>query len=142
MEMALAHCHRYLGDNVTLLHCVSHPAINRIVSNQDKEAGGPWDSYYAMNFYGWEAERVVAVTNGSAVMELITRARTHLSVILAGEDVEGEEREREFDSEDEVEDDYPYTNTKGYFERAAALGLVEKVQLSAMSAETNKDTNK
>ena len=142
MEMALAHCHTYLGDNVTLLHCVSHPAINRIVSNQDKEAGGPWDSYYAMNFYGWEAERVVAVTNGSAVMELITRARTHLSVILAGEDVEGEEREREFDSEDEVEDDHPYTNTKGYFERAAALGLVENVQLRAMSAETNKDTNK
>ena len=25
-----------------------------------KEAGGPWDCYQAYNFFGWEAERVVA----------------------------------------------------------------------------------
>ena len=47
-------------------------------------------------------------------MELITRARTHLSVILAGEG-------------------FQFTKTRGYFQKAAALGLVEPVQLGEHS---------
>ena len=76
-----------------------------------KEQG---NCFFAGNFYGWEAERVVAVTNGLNTMEQISRARTHLSVILAGEDVED-----------------VYEETKKYFEDAADQGLVEMVQLSA-----------
>ena len=45
------------------------------------EAGGPWDCYHARKYYGWEAERVVAVTGGDNIMELITRARTQLYVV-------------------------------------------------------------
>ena len=46
-----------------------------------KEAGGPWDCYQAYNFFGWEAERVVAVIRVGNIMEPITRAKTHLSVM-------------------------------------------------------------
>ena len=56
-----------------------------MVEKQGKEAGGPWECYRAWDYYGWEAERVVAVTDGDHIMELITRARTHLSVILVEE---------------------------------------------------------
>ena len=47
-------------------------------------------------------------------MELITRARTHLSVIL-------------------VEDWMYYAEIKKHFQQAAELGLVEMVQLSEIS---------
>ena len=57
-------------------------SIEIMVKNQGKEEGGPWDCYHAYNFYGWEAERVVAVTTGHPIMKKITRARTHLAVIL------------------------------------------------------------
>ena len=52
---------------------------------------------------------MVAVTDGGHIMELITRARTHLSVILV------------------EEDNNDYANTKEYFQQAAGLGLVQKV---------------
>ena len=81
-----------------------------MVKEQGKKAGGPWDCYNANNFYGWEAERVVAVTGGNSFMELITRARTHLSVIL-------------------VDDSSSYAATKEYFQQAADLGLIEMVQM-------------
>ena len=83
-----------------------------MVKEQGKEAGGPWDCYNAFNFYGWEAERVVAVTTGPNLTELITRARTHLSVIL----VRGSRRH--------------YAKTKEYFQQASDLGLVEMVKLT------------
>lgn len=58
---------------------------------------------------------MVAVTKGSNIMELITRARTHLSVILVGK--------------------YQYAKTMRYFQQAADLGLVEMVQLSENAVE-------
>ena len=59
---------------------------------------------------------MVAVTSGANVMEVITRARTHLSIILMGEWLR-------------------YVETKGYFQQAADLGLVEMVQLSENAVE-------
>ena len=108
LKEALAHSLKQLGDNATILYDYVLPAsIEKLV----KEQG---NCFFAGNFYGWEAERVVAVTNGINTMEQISRARTHLSVILAGEDVED-----------------VYEETKKYFEDAADQGLVEMVQLSA-----------
>ena len=110
MKEALEHCRKHLGDNVTILYDRTVPiSIRNMVKYQGKEKGGPWDCYHAYNFYGWEAERVVAVTKGYNMMEMITRARTHLAVILVGGN----------DSE-----------TKTYFEQAASENLVEIVHLS------------
>ena len=108
MEEALAHCLKQLGDNVTILYDYYLPSsIKKLVKEQGKEAGGLWDYYRAIDYFGWETERVVVVTIGVAIMELITRARTHLNVVLVG----GR--------------DVSYQNTKNYFQRAADQGLVE-----------------
>ena len=107
LKAALKHCRKQLGDNATILYHFNHGSIEK----QGKKAGGPWDCYSANSFYGWEDERVVVVTNGINLMEMITRARTCLSVILVG-------------------DSYSYVKTQEYFQQAADLGLVEKVQLS------------
>ena len=109
---ALKHCRSHLGDNATILYAVNLPdSIRKMVDEQRKESGGPWHCYNTYNFYGWEDERVVAVTDGMSIMELITRAKTHLSVIL----VEGSR----------------YAKLKESFQQAADLGLVEMAQLSA-----------
>ena len=91
-----------------------------MAKEQGKVAGGPWDFYKAKNFYGWESERVVAVTNGVGIMELITRARTHLAVIFTHSRVNKKNSELE------------------YFHQAAELGLVEMVQLSAEAVEISQ----
>ena len=85
MKEALEHCRKHLGDNVTILFDYGLPeSIKDMVKEQGKCAGGPWDCYSVGAFYGWEAERVVAVTTGTGhpIMKKITRARTHLAVIL------------------------------------------------------------
>ena len=76
-----------------------------MVKKQGKEARGPWESYHVRDFYGWEAERVVTVTGGDNIMELITRAKTHLAVIFTGSN-----------------DDY--SKHKNYFQQAVDMGLV------------------
>ena len=112
MKEALEHCSNYLGDNVTIL-CDRLPGlIDKMVEDQVKREEGPWDHYDADNFYGWEAKRVVAVATGRNIMELITRARTHLVVIL-------------------VDDGKVYFKTKSHFQQAANEGLVDIVHLSA-----------
>ena len=60
---------------------------------------------------------MVAVNSGYGIMEEITRARTHLSVILV---------------------DYgysAYSESKEHLQQAAELGLVEMVQLSGDESE-------
>ena len=58
--------------------------------------------HYAGRFYGWEAETVVAVTSECFIMELVTGARIHLSLILVvGSNYRG----------------CWYTETKKYFEQ-------------------------
>ena len=53
------------------------------------------------------------------ILELITRARIHLCVIL-------------------VRDDDDYASTKKYFQQAADLGLVEMMQPSAEAVEISQ----
>ena len=82
MEKATLFCQEHLGDNATILYDNHIPGlIRRIVKEQGKEEGGPWDCYHAVEFYGWEAERVVVVTDGDNIMEMITRAKTYLRLI-------------------------------------------------------------
>ena len=113
MAEALLHCHKHMGDHATILHeedglpnwIKKHLKLQRI------EAQGTWECHPAPNFYGGEAEKVVAVTVGDHIMELITRAKTNLSVILVGTN-------------------FKYEETKEYFQQAADHGLVEIFQLS------------
>ena len=49
-----------------------------------KDKGGPWECYKSVDCTGWEADRVVVVTcGGTSVLEMMTRAKTHLNLILA-----------------------------------------------------------
>ena len=84
-----------------------------MVREEGNKAGGPWDCYEAEDFFGWEAERVIAVTGGDYIMELMTRARTHLCVILV------------------KRPSYPdiYSDVKEYFQQAADHKLVSMVEL-------------
>ena len=79
--------------------------MRRIVKQQGKETGGPWDCHCAWDYTGWEADKVVAVTDGREIMEQITRARTDLCVIIVGDRYE--------------------TTIKQYFCQAAEEGLIE-----------------
>ena len=56
--------------------------MKEICESHGKEKGGPWECYNTMNFFGWEAERVVVVTTGWNILEMITRAATELILIL------------------------------------------------------------
>ena len=107
----MGHCHKPLWDNVTILYGKLPDSMEKMVKDQGKEAGqeGPWDCYYGRNFYGWEAERVVAVTCGSNIMERITRARTHLAVILV--------------------DGSSYSENKVHLQQGASTGLVDIAKL-------------
>ena len=49
-----------------------------VATNQDAQ----WKCYYAEIFYGSEADKVVAVSTGSSILEMITRARSHLCVVM------------------------------------------------------------
>ena len=121
MTEALEHCRKVLGDKATILYQNLPDSIEKVVKEKVKEAGGLWDCYNAGSFYGWEVERVLIVTDGYFLMEMITRAKTHLFVILV-------EEHSGFSS------DYDYgcrhANTEKYFQQAAKQGLVEIVQLS------------
>ena len=65
--------------------------MKKICESHGKKKGGPLECYNAGNFYGWEAERVVAVTTGRGnIPEQATRAKTELILVLA----EPEEEER------------------------------------------------
>ena len=104
------HCRKHIGDNATILYDYDlWSSMMKIAKEQGKETGGPWDCYHVGDFFGWESDRLVVVTDGGEMMELITRARTHLSVFLMGGS--------------------NYAKTKKYFQQAAKLGLIEMVQL-------------
>ena len=48
-----------------------------------KKEGGPWESYNPLDCTGWEADKVVVVTSGDGrPLEMVTRAKTHLVLIL------------------------------------------------------------
>ena len=74
-EEALRICLEQMGDSVTLLYDdLSYP-LKRALEVKVKEKAGTWECYDGFDFYGWEAEKVIVVTNGKWIMELITRAR-------------------------------------------------------------------
>ena len=116
VKESLALCRKRLGDDVTILYDLFLPStIQKIVMEHGKKEGGPWNCHMADTFFGWEAERVVVVKGGADLLELITRAKTHLVVVLV---------------------EVPrhslwvgYERTKKYFLQAASLGLCELVQL-------------
>ena len=73
-----------MGDEATLLYDMDLPfSMKEICESHGKEKGGPWECYNAGNFFGWEAERVVAVTIGLNFLEMATRAKRELILILA-----------------------------------------------------------
>ena len=109
LDEALAQSRRLLGDDVTILHAGLTDSMKAKVNKYGKEGGGPWECNRAKDFYGWEADKVVAVTSGYSNMELITRAKTKLIFILACH--EGY-KER-------------YHTTREHFQQAVALGLVD-----------------
>ena len=84
-----------------------------MVRKEAQSAGVPLDVHNIGNFFGWEAERVVAVIyEETLMMEQITRARLQLAVIIFDLGVHG-----------------GYEDVKSYFEDAEKQGLVERVQL-------------
>ena len=109
MKEALTYSRDQLGDNATILYAGLSDSMKMMVKEQGKEAGGPWACYRAGNFYGWEADQVVAVTTGYSTIELITRAKTRLIFILTSRDSYYEK----------------YEKTKQYFQLVSAQGLVE-----------------
>ena len=122
MEEALLLCRKNLGDNATILFDYNLPySIERIVMEQSKGQGGPWDCYPGLKYFGWEAETMVAVTIGWNVLELITRARTSLTIIL----VEGPAKHR-------------YETVREFFRRAADQGKIDIVQMTEETGGIDK----
>ena len=123
MTSASAQCHRYLGDDATILSYWNLPtSIKMMVKKQEQKEGGPWKGNSAGNFYGWEASKIVAVTSGESIMELITRAQIRLCVIL----VEG----------------IFYEEIKDYFHQAADVGLIEKQNVDTDDSVWNSMWNR
>ena len=118
LTLALERCRQQIGDEATLLYDRVLPTSKRDICNKHgKENGGSWECYNAKNFFGWEAERVVAVTAGwGETLEMATRAKTHLILILA----EPEQKHcKEY-----------YTGYRKFFEEAAKRGLIDLTPFS------------
>ena len=88
--MALQSIWEQWGDDVTLLYdkFLLPSSMTAICEIYGKNTGGPWECYRAINFFGWEAERVVAVTSGLNMLEMATRAKTELCLICAKPEIE------------------------------------------------------
>ena len=79
VEKAIMYCKEHLGDDVTIPYGNRiSPYIMKFIWEQSKEGGGSWDCYHAVNFFGWEAEKVIVVTDGEYLTEMITRAKMQL----------------------------------------------------------------
>ena len=113
IKYAFSYCHKHMGNNVTVLDSL---VSSDLVDDQVKAAEGlwDWDCHNPQDFFGWEAEKVVTISSGhpDIMPEAITRAKTHLAVILM---------------DDERINSY-YVKAKKHFQMAADRGLVEQVQ--------------
>ena len=97
--------------------------MKEICESFGKGKGGPWDCYKAWDFTGWEADRVVGVaTGGGTFLEMATRAKTQLILILV--EPEGGK--------------HFYAEHQQYFQDAADNGLVQLLasQQSGNESET------
>ena len=114
LHEALMSCQKQMGETATILyHGNTGYSTEKRVRGQEKESGVPWEIYPIYHFYGWEADKVIVMTSGQDVMELITRAKVELAVIIV----------------DEGDPDDGYEKLKEVFHQAAQMGLVEKLQL-------------
>ena len=87
VEKALEHCHKQMGDNIIIIYVESFNLVSEAFIDtlkEEQEAARKWHWYEIYNFHGWEADKIVVVTDGTCLMEQITRARTHLAIILVG----------------------------------------------------------
>ena len=96
LRQALQRSREQLGDDVTLLFDCGGarggargsgydlPSSTRAICRaMSKKEGGPWEYYNSVDCTGWEADKVVVVTGGEKrVLEEVTRAKTHLILIL------------------------------------------------------------
>ena len=112
LREALERSRALFGNNTTLLYDIGlTSSMREICLSYSKERGGALEVYKAGRFFGWEAERVVAVTVGAIyTLEMATRAKTRLSLIL----VEGDGSWQKY-----------YARNQKHFEDAATKGLVE-----------------
>ena len=77
MEKAMEHCHTLLGDNVTFYLPINLvPSMRKVVEDQVKDAGRRSNEMSG-------SDKVVLVTTGDPNIHQITKARTHLCIILA-----------------------------------------------------------
>ena len=83
-----------------------------------------WNCHSVTSYYGWEAERVVALIDAMDIVEPITRARTHLAVILS--DIKTKSTNLMH-----LNDFGFLEQNRKYFLQAADLGLIEIVELGA-----------
>ena len=114
LREALQRSRDLIGDDATLLYNLLPSSMKEIILSTWKEKGGPWDCSDALNFFGWEADTVVAVTaGGGQILEMITRAKTQLIIILVEPD------------DDAFKDGYK--NYQKHFQDAAAKGLDDLV---------------
>ena len=126
LTLALQKSLELMGTEATLLYDdYSLPtSTQEICESHNKIKGGPWECHRAWNFFGWEAEKVIAVVGGPGpTIEMITRARTRLILILAEP-----KRAKEW-----------YTETQNWFRAAANSGLLdlqeEAVDLEVTTSE-------
>ena len=109
-------CDLFGNDATLLIDAFLPSSMIEICESNGKKKGGPWECYFAYNFFGWEADRVVAVTvGGNRTLEMMTRAKTQLIVILV-DCVDCDSRRF-------------YKNSQKHFQDAAAKGLVELVSI-------------
>ena len=113
LREALKRFQDLFGKQATLLIDSFLPtSIEEICKGHGKQMGTAWECYNATEFFGWEAAKVVTVTAGEGFsMEMFTRAKTHLAVIL----VHGRDKNTK----------RWYAKYQDYFQRAADQGLVE-----------------
>ena len=113
LSEALQRSHNMFGNDATLLYQTFLPSsMKEICKSNGKEKGGPWACYDAYDFYGWESNNVVAITTGGLnTLEMATRAKTKLIMILA----EPEKEDRKV----------KYAKYQKHFQAAADKGLVE-----------------
>ena len=111
MEKALEHCRTHLGDNVTINSGRSYLSSTMRKMVEDEVKGGAWEKGRSNEMS--VSDQVVVVTTGGLIMEVITKARTQLWIVLA-EPRSGAAR---------------YLMTKEYLQQASAQGLVEMVEL-------------
>ena len=92
-----------------------------------KEKGGPWECYKSVDCTGWEADRVVVVTcGGTSDLEMMTRAKTHLNLILVKPKRENAIKYYEF--------------LQNELEEAADEGLVERGSINCHTVQESDKT--